>query len=394
MYPKIPSLTIFFPFYNDAGTVKKMLDQAFKFGQQVTDNLEVIALHGGNSKDNTLDKILLYKKTNPNLVVIDKTNNKEGYAVIKHGLYSATKEFVFYTDGDGQYSLESDFLKLITSQNKTSADVVNGYKKDRKDNAFRVIFGFAYATISKTIFKSPIMDMDCDFRLIKTSLLHQFELNSSDASILPELVIKLMIHGAKFSEVPVSHYSRSYGKSNYSTISLFREKLIGDIKLYFRMRSEIKKININFIEFSLNYLKNSDNAKFVKFCLVGISSVLLHFFLFNILIIISNMNIALITILSDQIPIFTSYLLNHNFTFINRKSRLIERNHLIRFLKYWIVVMTSTIFQTVIVVAGVKTFGDSLLVANIFFIIGTFAALLWNYYFHSTKIWKQSFDKL
>ena len=55
---KLTSLSIFFPFYNDEGTVKKSINSAFKYGKAITNDLEVIALHGGLSRDNTWDKIL------------------------------------------------------------------------------------------------------------------------------------------------------------------------------------------------------------------------------------------------------------------------------------------------------------------------------------------------
>ncbi len=400
---RLSSLTIFFPFYNDAGTVKKMLDQAYEYGSLVTNDLEVIALNGGNSKDNTYQEILKFQKLNPSVKIVNKKDNVEGYAVIKHGLYSSTKDFVFYTDGDAQYSLKSDFLNLIKKQNDTNADVVNGHKKDRKDNIFRILFGFLYATFSRVIFKSPITDIDCDFRLIRTSILKRFKLESHDASILPELVLKLKLNGANFSEIPVSHFPREYGKSNYTAFSLFKEKLAGDFKLYIKMRKEIKNIDINLFEFTLSYLKNSenfissflriDNFKFIKFGLVGVSSVILHFIFFNIFMLLTNLNTGLITIVSDQLPILTSYILNNNYTFKKIKDVSSNRKHPTRFIKYWSIIMISTVIHSIIITSGIYIFGDTILIANIFFIAGVIIAMIWNYYFHSTLIWKASIEK-
>ncbi|OGK14744.1 hypothetical protein A3H80_04580 [Candidatus Roizmanbacteria bacterium RIFCSPLOWO2_02_FULL_37_19] len=233
---KLKSLTIFFPFLNDEGTVERQISYAYKIGKRITKNLEVIALHGGPSTDNTMGRILQMKEIYPDLIVIDKFRNTEGYAVIKHGLFSASKDWIFYTDGDAQYRLEKDLPKLIKKQKETGVDVVNGYKKRRKDSFWRIFLGNIYAHFSKTLLQLPIRDVDCDFRLIRTEYIKKIQLESRNASILPELIIKLQLIGARFAEIPVSHYTRVWGKSNYTIASLAKEKIIGDFRLYFRMR--------------------------------------------------------------------------------------------------------------------------------------------------------------
>jgi len=232
----LESLTIFFPFYNDEGTVGRQIRLAFEVGKKFTNDLEVIAIHGGNSADQTFQRIKEIKKEFPKLVIIDKTKNTEGYAVIKYGLKKASKEWVFYTDGDAQYHLEEDLEQLIKKQLKTKADIVNGYKKSREDGFIRTVLGGCYKIFSKKLFNLPIRDVDCDFRLIRKSFLDKFELESTDSTILPELIKKLELSKAKFSEVAVSHYRRAYGKSSYMALDLFKEKLIGDIRLYLKMR--------------------------------------------------------------------------------------------------------------------------------------------------------------
>lgn len=233
---KLSSLSIFFPFYNDAGTVERQINYAYEIGGKFTDNLEVIAINGGASKDNTMEVIRQMKTKYPNLVIVDKKDNWEGYAVIKYGLKAATKDWVFYTDGDAQYHLEEDLEALVKKQIETNADVVNGYKMARGDNFIRTFLGKGYAYLSSGLFKLPIRDTDCDFRLIRNRMLKKFSLDAHDASILPELIKKLELVGAKFVEIPVHHYERVYGTSNYTPWMLLREKVIGDIKLYIKMK--------------------------------------------------------------------------------------------------------------------------------------------------------------
>lgn len=228
---KLKSLSIFFPFLNDEQTVAKAIDLAYSEGKKLTNQLEVIAINGGKSSDGTFNEIKKQNKKHPDLVIIDKVENKEGYAVIKYGLTRASKEWIFYTDGDMQYDVK-ELTKLIDKQKKTGADVVNGYKKSRNDNATRKIFGFFYQKISKLLFKLPISDLDCDFRLIRTSFLKKIDLKSQDSSILLEMIKKLEKTGAKFAEIEVNHFPRRYGQSNYKIINLLKEKILGDIKVF------------------------------------------------------------------------------------------------------------------------------------------------------------------
>lgn len=369
---KLKSLTIFYPFFNDAGTVKRQIDQAYKLGNEVAEDLEVIAIHGGPSADNTFEEIKNQKKSYPDLITIDKTNNTEGYAVIKYGFKEASKEWVFYTDGDAQYHIEEDLLKLVENQQKTNADVVNGYKRSREDNFFRIFLGNMYAKISTFLFELPIRDTDCDFRLIRNVFLKKINLESTDASILAELVKKLELVGAKFSEVPVSHFSRIYGTSNYTVLDLFREKLIGDLTLYFKIRK---------------MRDGESRMRIFRFSFVGALSVIIQFGFFNLFIIKTQMSPAISTIVADQIAVVFSFFLNNYITFGYSKFANIK-TYLTGFTKYYLIVMVSTIIQSGIVLVGSVLFGRHIIVSNMLFIFGLVVGMFWNYLMHSRVTWK------
>ncbi len=240
---KLPSLTIFFPFFNDAQTVAPLLSQAYHIGNLVADALEVIALHGGPSSDHTLEEILKAKAQYPDLRVVDRSDNQEGYAVIRHGFQAATMDWVFYTDGDGQYQLD-ELPILVTTALTSHSSVVNGFKSRRADSWMRTLAGKGYQGFCRVLFRLPIRDVDCDFRLIERKLLSQIEFRSRGSSILPELILQLQRLRATFSEVPVTHYPRIYGTSNYSVFSLFKEKFIGDLSLYLTWRRESRRQEI------------------------------------------------------------------------------------------------------------------------------------------------------
>ncbi len=229
---KLKSLTIFFPFLNDEKNVNRMISDAYKYGKKLTDNLEVIAIHGGNSTDKTLSVIKKQKKYYPELVIIDKTKNIEGYAVIRYGFYNASKDWVFYTDGDGQYDVKQ-LEKLVTKQLQTGADVVNGYKLQRSDSLTRKIFGSFYKLLLRRIYNLPVSDIDCDFRLIRRRFLKNIKFRCSSAAICLVLINELKKAGAKFAEVPVYHSKRKYGKSQFFKLKYIYPTFLDNLKFFF-----------------------------------------------------------------------------------------------------------------------------------------------------------------
>lgn len=371
-YPKLSSLSIFFPFLNDEGTVKKQIELAYKIGREIAEDLEVIAIHGGNSKDQTFLKIKEMKMEFPELVIVDKSENKEGYAVIKHGFEAATKKWVFYTDGDAQYNLD-ELPLLVQKQVETGADIVNGYKKKRGDGFIRFFLGDGYAKFSRFIFELPIRDTDCDFRLIRNKFLSEIKLASKNSSILGEMIKKLEIAGAKFVEIPVSHYSREYGKSNYTPWGLFKEKLIGDIVLYFKIKQMIDSV---------------DSLRIVRFGMVGLISIFTQALFFNIFIILFKISPAISTILADQIAIVLSFAINNFYTFKDRKHTKMSLVFS-AFWKFYSIVMVATLIQALIVWAGTSVFGTGLISANIFFVIGLGITFFWNYVSQKKLVWNK-----
>lgn len=225
MVKKLSSLTLFFPFYNDAGTVGRMISEAYKYAPKVSQQFEVIAIHGGSSKDETWREIMKAKQQFPDLRVLNRAKNIEGYAVIKHGFNAAKYEWIFYTDGDGQYNVE-DIYKLVARQQQTGAEIINGYKLNRSDTTQRKVLGKVFEKWYRALIHLPLRDIHCDFRLIKASYVKKITWQTKGATIISELILKLKFQGANFSEVPVQHNARVWGHSNYIWYKLTWQSLL------------------------------------------------------------------------------------------------------------------------------------------------------------------------
>lgn len=234
------SLTIFFPFYNDAGTVEKMISDAYLYGKQLCEDLEVIGVNDG-SQDHTLVELQRMKDKYPDFVIINHEVNRGYGGALQSAIQHSTKEWVFYTDGDAQYHL--DELYLLWEHNH-KYEFINGYKIRRSDGFIRKWVGIAYRSATRRIFRIPIKDVDCDFRLMKGHILRNLGLEATSGAITVELVKKMSYQTSLIKEVPVHHYDRVYGQSSFFTFKRIFETFKDEYKLFKTLR-KIKKGNGN-----------------------------------------------------------------------------------------------------------------------------------------------------
>lgn len=226
-----PSLTIFFPAYNDENTIGNLVLNAREVAKELTDDYEIIVVddcspdRSGKVADELAEK---YKEVK----VIHHQKNKGYGGALKSGFYNATKDLVFYTDGDGQYDVK-EIKRLFPYINQT--DVVNGYKIKRSDDLHRIILGRLYHWTAKIIFNLKIRDVDCDFRLMRRRIFDNVRLESNSGVICVELMRKIKMHKFKIKEVPVHHYPRIHGSSQFFNIKRLSQVFPALAKLWWKL---------------------------------------------------------------------------------------------------------------------------------------------------------------
>jgi glycosyltransferase involved in cell wall biosynthesis len=207
-----PSITAFFPCYNDARTIGDLVVEADRQLQMLTSDYEIIVVNDGSS-DNSAEVLRGLHTRVPRLKVVTHEKNRGYGGALRSGFSSATKEFVFYTDGDGQYDVKELPVLLMLMTDDTH--FVNGIKMMRHDPPHRVFAGNLHRFLMRWSFWLPVNDVDCDFRLIRRAVLERIELRSNSGSICVELVKDAQRAGAQFREVSVHHYARRWGQSQF-----------------------------------------------------------------------------------------------------------------------------------------------------------------------------------
>lgn len=208
------SISVFFPAYNDEYTIRKMVTNALDVLRTLTDDYEIIIVDDC-SLDNT-GKIAdeLAKEFYQVKVIHHKKNRGYGGA-LRSGFVAASKDWIFYTDGDAQFDVKEITILI---EKADDADIVTGYRLKRSDPLSRRMFGGMYNWLVRTMFNLKVRDVDCDFRLIRRSVFDKVKLTKNSGVICVELMKKISQYNFKIHEVCVNHFNRRFGNSQFFKI--------------------------------------------------------------------------------------------------------------------------------------------------------------------------------
>ena len=228
----VTSVTACFPCFNDSKTIATMVRDVQGALAPLVDDLEMIVVDDG-STDGSIDVLRSLQREIPRLtVVVHDTNRGYGAALIS-AFGAATKDWIFYTDGDGQYDAKEAALMIPAVADDT--DIVQGYKVGRGDNLARRCIGRAYHHLVKLLFRLPVRDTDCDFRLLRRQLVIDRPLTSTSGVICVEMMRTFSSAGAHFVEIPVHHYFRPHGRSQFFRVPQLTRAALGLAALWWRI---------------------------------------------------------------------------------------------------------------------------------------------------------------
>ncbi|MBP1604897.1 MAG: arnC 7 [Acidobacteria bacterium] len=210
--PTPAGLSVFFPAYNDGGTIASMVVGALLAARRLTPDHEVIVVNDG-SRDVTPQLLDELARAYPEVRIVHHEGNRGYGGALRSGFAAATKEYVFYTDGDAQYDPAE--MVLLWERMGEGVDLVNGYKISRSDPLHRIVIGRVYHYAVKLLFGLRVRDVDCDFRLMRRSIFDRVRLTKNSGVICLEMMKKIQDAGFRIAEVPVHHYHRAYGKSQF-----------------------------------------------------------------------------------------------------------------------------------------------------------------------------------
>ena len=225
------SISVFFPCYNEQDNVARTVQQALTVLEKLNADFEVIIIDDGSS-DATGQIADEVAGRNSRVKVVHHPTNLGYGAALQSGFRAATKELVFYTDGDGQFDINEmpPLLPLIEQY-----DIVSCYRLNRQESSIRKLNGWCWTKLVCFLFGIKIRDIDCAFKLYKKEIFDNIKLLSTGALIDSEILARAIHKGYTVIQKGVHHYPRTAGTQTGANLCvIFRA-----FKELFKLRSQI-----------------------------------------------------------------------------------------------------------------------------------------------------------
>lgn len=229
---KLPSLSIFFPFYNEEDNIERVARLAMEVAPAFTDDFEIILVDDG-SLDRTGAIADRLAEEVPQVRAVHNRPNIGYGGAVRRGFAEAQKEYVFFTDGDGQFDLhEVDRLIVLLAD----CDIAVGYRANRADPLMRKVNAWGWRQLIRLLFGVKVRDIDCAFKLLPKSFMDSIELHSEGAMISAELLAKARYRGLRVAETPVTHFPRTAGNPTGANVKV----IVKAFRELFRLRRHIR----------------------------------------------------------------------------------------------------------------------------------------------------------
>ncbi len=227
------SISVFFPCYNEEANVERTTQAALKMCRRVSDDFEVIIVNDG-SKDRTAEIANRLAAEIAEVRAIHNNPNLGYGGALQAGFRAATKDWVFYTDGDGQFDFE-EIDKLLPMLD--DYDIVSAYRMDRKDPFLRKLNALAWTSLVNVLFWLWLRDIDGAFKIFPRKLFDEIEMKSMGALIDSEVLARAKRLGYTIGQVGVHHYPRTAGEQTGANLGV----ILRAFKELFKLRGEIRR---------------------------------------------------------------------------------------------------------------------------------------------------------
>jgi len=212
----VKSLSVFFPCYNEADNLERVVAQALDVLNKLDIDFEVIIVDDG-STDQTGRIADELASGDEHVRALHHEKNSGYGAALQTGFRAATKDFVFYTDGDGQFDIAEmpPLLKYMEDY-----EIVSCYRIKRQDNMVRKLNAFFWTALVGVLFRLKIRDIDCAFKLYRRSIFDDMPLLSTGALVDTEVLARAKLAGCKIYQTGVNHYPRMAGEQTGAKLSV------------------------------------------------------------------------------------------------------------------------------------------------------------------------------
>jgi glycosyltransferase involved in cell wall biosynthesis len=222
------------PAYNEEANLEQSVDRMARALETNARGFEIIVVDDG-SQDGTAALLERLKAAHQNLRVIRHPVNLGYGAALRSGFDAARFGWIFLMDADNQFD-PAEVERLLARI--ADADIVAGYREQRRDPVLRRLNAWAFFTMVRLLFGRLVRDVNCAFKLMRRDLIGHMPLHSEGALINTEILVLARQANARVVEVPVNHYPRTAGKQTGANLAV----VLKAFRELFAFRAEIRKV--------------------------------------------------------------------------------------------------------------------------------------------------------
>ena len=217
--PAAPTLSIVIPVYNEDESVSELLTVIERAISPLNESYEVVFVDDG-STDGTFEGLRSLAQTRNHVRVFSFRRNLGKSRALLCGFQMARGQYILTMDADLQDD-PSNYRRLFEQLVAERADIVSGWRKERRDNTLKILFSRIFNRLMiRLLFGSSFNDMNSGLKLYKTEAARELHLYGGMHRFIPLIATEM---GYRVAECPVKHNERKYGQSKYSPAKIFTE---------------------------------------------------------------------------------------------------------------------------------------------------------------------------
>src|SRR5216684_21298 len=223
-----PRLSVIVLVYNEVESVEPLHEELLGVLEAIDLSYEVLYVDDG-SRDGSTEKLGQFASRDPHVRVVSFRRNFGQTAAVQAGIDNSRGEILVFLDGDMQND-PHDIPRLLDKVDE-GYDVVSGWRKDRKDEASRVLPSKIANWVIARVTGVPLNDFGCTLKAYRREVIQDVKLYGEMHRFIPVYASWV---GARITELPVNHRQRVFGHSKYSLsrtsrvlLDLITVKLLG-----------------------------------------------------------------------------------------------------------------------------------------------------------------------
>lgn len=230
------SLSIVLPAFNEEANVENALNEVSSVAQEMGIEHEIILVNDG-STDRTGEVARRMAGRISNLRLVEHYPNRGYGGALKAGFAAASKDLIAFFPADKQFDF-GEIERLLKRINR--ADIVCGYRADRRDNIIRKFNAFGWKMVVRMLFGYLCRDIDCGFKVFRRRILSQVNIVSDGAMIDTELLAGAQARGFKIVEEPLTHLPRRAGEATGANLRVIFKAFRDLMVFWWRLSNELR----------------------------------------------------------------------------------------------------------------------------------------------------------